>query len=220
MPVIARRLGTPLDAADHFVQSLQSADRHATPYSYWLLEDALPLAMVQAMADLPFPAPTGLVFDGKRESNNSTRVYFTPENQARFPVCAAVVDCFNDPMVKEAITAATGADLRQGQLRVEYCQDIDGFWLEPHVDISVKLFTMLIYLSDDPALHDAGTDVYDASPEHRLVVSAPYGQNKGMIFIPAYNTWHGLGQRPINGLRKSIIVNYVTDEWRAKGELA
>ena len=41
-----------------------------------------------------------------------------------------------------------------------------------------------------------------------------------LIFIPAGNTWHGVGHHPIRGLRKSIIVNYVSPEWRDAFELA
>ena len=119
-----------------------------------------------------------------------------------------------------ALRSLTGADLSRGHLRIEYCQDVDGFWLEPHLDISVKLFTMLVYLSGDPALRDAGTDIYDSSPEHRLAASAPYEKNKGLIFIPGTNSWHGFSKRPIRGLRKSIIINFVSDDWRAKDELA
>jgi hypothetical protein len=78
---------------------------------------------------------------------------------------------------------------------------------------------MLIYLSDDPALRDAGTDIYDSSPDHGLVRSVPYERNAGMIFIPGAQTWHGFTKRPIHGVRKSIIVNYVTDDWRAVEEL-
>ena len=34
-------------------------------------------------------------------------------------------------------------------------------------------------------MHDAGTDIYDAGPEHKLIASVPYEWNAGMIFIPA-----------------------------------
>lgn len=205
---------------EHFVDSLMHATHIAQPYDYWLLENALPQASVDAIASLPFAPPTGAVFDGRRESNNSSRVYFTAENQARFPVCRDVVEAFSDPAVVRTIELVTRTDLSKGHLRIEYCQDIDGFWLEPHLDISVKLFTMLVYLSDDPHLFDAGTDVYDSSPEHRLVATAPYEKNKGLIFIPGHNTWHGFSKRPIRGLRQSIIINYVSPEWRNKDELA
>ena len=198
-----------------------SRSRHVIePFGYWLLDKALPDATVSAIADLPFAPPVAAVFDGRREANNSTRVYFSKENQSRFAVCRDVVAGFNHPGVIAAIETATGTDLSRGHLRVEYCQDVDGFWLEPHVDIKVKLFTMLVYLSGEPELRDAGTDIYDASPEHRLVASAPYERNKGLIFIPANDTWHGFTKRPVRGVRKSIIINYVSPEWRSTDELA
>jgi hypothetical protein len=149
-----------------------------------------------------------------------TRVYFSPEIQTRFPVCREVAGAFRDPRVVAALEVLTGARLTAGRQRIEYCQDVDGFWLEPHLDIGVKLFTMLIYLSDDPALADAGTDIYDASPEHRPAGRAGYVANCGLIFIPGRDTWHGFTPRPVKGVRKTIIVNYVSDAWRAVDELA
>lgn len=221
MSVALRQAAEPLPSTTKcFLQSLLAAQHETAPYDHWLLDQALPVADIDAIANLPFAPPDGAVFNGRRETNNATRVYFTQENQARFPVCANLVQCFSDPLVKAAITSTTGADISRGLLRIEYCQDIDGFWLEPHLDINVKLFTMLIYLSDDPNLHDAGTDVYDATPEHNLVASVPYEKNTGLIFIPGHNTWHGFSKRPIRGLRKSIIINYVTPEWRDRWELA
>lgn len=195
--------------------------RHVTaPFDYWLLDKPLPDATIGAITDLPFAPPSAAIFDGRREANNSTRVYFSKENQGRFAVCRDVVEGFNHPSVVSGIEAATGTDLSRGQLRIEYCQDIEGFWLEPHLDIKVKLFTMLVYLSGEPELRDAGTDIYDATPEHNLVASAPYERNKGLIFIPGTDTWHGFTKRPIRGVRKSIIINYVAPEWRSTEELA
>lgn len=211
---------TTSSASRHFLGCLHDANHVRDPYDFWLLSNVFPEKMIAALASLPFKAPADPCFDGRRESNNSTRVYFTPENQSAFPVCRDTVDIFSDPTVITAMQNTTGADLSQGHLRIEYCQDVDGFWLEPHLDIKVKLFTMLVYLSDDPNLFDAGTDVFDASPEHKLVASAPYERNAGLIFIPGTNTWHGFTKRPIRGLRKSLIINYVTPEWLSKGELA
>jgi hypothetical protein len=184
------------------------------------LKNALPPNVCAAIANLPFPAPAETSFDGKRETNNSTRIFLSPAVQWSHAVCREVAGAFKNPRVISAIEEVTGANLDKSQLRIEYCQDIDGFWLEPHVDIPVKKFTMLVYLSDDARLSDAGTDVYDDSPRLRRVATAPYEFDAGMIFIPGKNTWHGFRKRPIRGVRKSIIVNYVSPEWRATGELA
>jgi hypothetical protein len=209
----------PNDVGAQFLDCLARATRRTAPYRYWLLENALPNAIVDGIVALPYAPPTAAVHDGRREANNSTRVYFSPETQARFPVCREVADGFKHPAVMAAVERETGTDLRHGQLRVEYCQDVDGFWLEPHVDIPVKLFTMLVYLSGEPELYEAGTDVYDG-PEGRRVATAPYERNKGLIFIPGRDTWHGFTPRPIQGVRRSIIINYVAPEWRAVDELA
>lgn len=210
----------PSATSQQFIGCLDRSNHVKEPYDYWLLDNALPERCIDGIAGLPFAPPTGAVFDGRREANNSTRVYFNPENQAKFPVIREVTDVFRDPAVVRRLEAVTGRDLSEGLLRIEYCQDVDGFWLEPHLDISVKLFTMLIYLSGEPELYDAGTDVYDATPEHNLVATAPYEKNKGLIFIPGDNTWHGFTKRPIKGVRKSIIVNWVTPAWRDRYELA
>lgn len=203
-----------------FLDCLECACHVARPFDHWLLESALPRSSMAAIAGLPFVPPAVNRFDGRRESSNSTRVYFSPEIQTRFPVCREVAGAFRDPRVVAALEVLTGARLAAGRRRIEYCQDVDGFWLEPHLDIGVKLFTLLIYLSDDPALADAGTDIYDASPEHRPAGRADYVANRGLIFIPGRDTWHGFTPRPVKGVRKTIIVNYVSDAWRAVDELA
>ena len=207
------------DIATWFLACLTQADHRTAPYDHWLLSGCLPDETVRDIVNLPFAPPEALPFDGRRESGNSTRVFCSPENQERFPVCAALAEAFADPSVLSVLELATGAPVGQGHLRIEYCQDVDGFWLEPHVDIKVKLFTMLIYLSDDPNLADAGTDLYDDSPERKPAGTAPYLPNAGLIFIPAHDTWHGFTPRPIRGVRKSLIVNYVTSDWRATEEL-
>lgn len=208
-------------AATSFLACLEAARHETRPFDYWLLENPLPDGYCDDIAILPYSPPKeNAVFDGKRDTNNDTRVYFTPENQARHPVCRRVVEGFQEPAVKKAIEAATGADLSDGHLRIEYCQDTEDFWLEPHTDIFVKKFTMLVYLSDDPGLANAGTNIHEGPPDHKFVGAAPYGRNKGVIFIPGENTWHGFGHYPIKGIRKSIIINYVTSEWRDKWELA
>lgn len=206
--------------ADSFLDCLKSARHETAPFDHWLLENALPQGYCDDIANLPFRPPDVAVFNGRRETHNALRVYFNPENQARFEVCRRTVEGFQNPDVKKTIEETTGADLSDGQLRIEYCQDTDGFWLEPHTDISVKKFTMLVYLSDDPDLSGAGTRIHEGPPDFRCVGSAPYGRNKGVIFVPGKNTWHSVDRNPIKGIRKSIIINYVTSDWREKSELA
>ena len=77
---------------------------------------------------------------------------------------------------------------------------------------------MLVYLSTEPGSEAWGTDILDANLN--LVATAPYKRNAGLIFIPGADTWHGFHRRPINGVRRSLIINYVKPEWRSRHELA
>jgi len=215
MPVL-----TKTSVADSFLDCLARSKHVTQPFDYWLLERALPEEDVDAILALPFAAPSASGYSGRRETNNSSRTFFNPENQARFPVIRRIADAFKDERVIDTIQATTNADLTNTRLRIEYCQDAPGFWLEPHTDIAVKRFTMLVYLSSDPALRLAGTDIHEGPPDHKYVTTAPYGRNLGVIFIPAKNTWHGVGHHPLTGLRRSIIINYVTADWRDTFELA
>jgi hypothetical protein len=201
-------------------KALRSSAARTWPFRHWLLDHALPGQTLADVCALPFAPPTGARFDGRRETNNSTRVYVTPDLQRRFTVCRDLAAGFGAPETVAALEGLTGADLSTGRLRIEYCQDVDGFWLEPHVDVSVKQITILIYLSDDPALADAGTDIYEGPPAHRAASRAPCAAGKGLIFVPGEDTWHGFTPRPIRAVRRSLIINFVGPDWRAVEELA
>jgi hypothetical protein len=116
------------------------------------------------------------------------------------------------------LQSLTGAELSGSSLRIEYCQDTAGFWLEPHTDIGAKRIIVLIYLTDTPEARSLGTDLYDS--EKRYLGHAPGDFNSGLIFVPGAGTWHGFRKRPFAGVRTSLIINYVGPEWRASHELS
>lgn len=204
--------------ARRFLDSLGGSRRETVPYRHWFLTGALPTDTCGEIVSLPFAPPPVRETYGKRATNNDKRCYFNSENRCLFEVCDQVARAFQSPLVTRALEAECDISLTGSSLRIEYCQDIDGFWLEPHTDIGVKRFTMLIYLSSGPESETWGTDVLDA--DHRIVKTARSDFNSGLIFIPAGDTWHSFHKRPINGVRKTIIVNYVEPEWQARHELA
>ena len=188
------------------------------PYPHWLVDGAFLPATVSALQELPFPTPDLDGVSGTREAHNATRVYFDPENQVSHPVCAEVATAFQSDEAVAAITEVFDAKLDGTYLRIEYGQDTDGFWLGPHTDIGVKRFTMLAYLSPDPSHASLGTDVY--ADKETWVKRTPFEPNLSFVFIPSDRTWHGFEPRSIAGVRKSLIINFVTDEWRAREQLA
>ena len=206
------------DIVQSFLKSIDNGESGTTPYRHWFLRDCLPADTIADILTLPFPAPSLEGVSGKRELHNKTRRYFDAENRARYPVCEALAQAFQDPRVTEYICKVFGTKLDGTYLRIEYAQDIDGFWLEPHTDLGVKLFSMLAYLSDDEGHDELGTDIYDQDKRH--VGRSPFAPNTAMVFVPSDITYHGFESRPIKGVRKSLIVNYVTNEWRAREQLA
>lgn len=203
---------------DTLLKSIEASKRNDQPYKHWFLERCLPAGDVETILGLPFPAPELGGVSGKRELHNATRTYFDQENMSKHPVCKSFNDAFQDPRVTGRIETYFGTNLDGSYLRVEYAQDTGGFWLEPHTDLGVKLFTMLLYMSPDPEHADLGTDIYDASKKH--VGRSPFVSNGALIFVPSTDTYHGFEPRNIPGVRKSIIINYVTNEWRAREQLA
>ena len=209
-------------SAEAVVSSLQAsfgaARRHETPYRHWLVSGCLPEGAIDDIIALPFPAPALDGVSGKREVHNATRKYFDVENRARFPVIGAISDALQDTRVTRGIESTFGTKLGGTYLRIEFAQDTNGFWLEPHSDLGVKLFTLLLYVSKESSHADLGTDIYDA--DKRLAGRSPFIPNSAMVFVPSSITMHGFEPRRIQGVRKSVIVNYVTNDWRAREQLA
>jgi hypothetical protein len=139
--------------------------------------------------------------------------------QQRFPVMRAVAEAFQSEPVVRAIEKLCNVQLKNSYLRIEYCQDREGFWLEPHMDIKEKHITMQLYLNTGPGAETLGTDLYDNSKKH--FSTAPSQLGEGMVFVPKEpESWHGFEKRAIPDVRRSLIINYVTDDWRARHELS
>jgi hypothetical protein len=209
---------TKESVAASLLKSFSLASWHDVPYRHWMLLSCLPTDAASAIGQLPFPAPDLGGVSGKRELHNGTRKYFDVENRTQFPVCEAFAAAFQDEKITRAIEQTFPTRLEGSYLRIEYAQDRDGFWLEPHTDLGVKLFTMLLYLAEDASHGGLGTDIYDAEKRH--VGRSPFINNSALVFVPSNITYHGFERRPIEGVRKSVIINYVTDEWRAREQLA
>ena len=209
-------------SAEDVVQSLlscfENGEQHDTPYRHWFLSDCLPEDILDDILTLPYDAPELGGVSGKRELHNATRTYFDVENRKKYAHCEAFSQAFQDARVIDKVEKHFGTNLDGTYLRIEYAQDTGGFWLEPHSDLGVKNFTMLLYASKDEAHKDLGTDIYDG--DKKFFARSPFDANGALVFVPSDNTFHGFEPRTIEGVRKSLIINYVTDEWRAREQLA
>jgi len=208
------------EIADSFVACLGRAERTDRPWTYWLIDKVLPDETCDAVIGLPVPPAEVEDTYGRRETSNAKRWHFNADNRRKFPVCEAIAGAFQSAQVVRAIQETCATDLKGTSLRIEYCQDQGGFWLEPHTDIGVKRYTMLIYLAGGPGSENWGTDVLDPEQDYKRVARAPYGRNRGLIFVPGDDTWHAYEKREMKGIRRLLMLNFVGPEWRARHELA
>lgn len=207
-----------LRSAPAFLTALAHAREEASPFRHWLLRSVLAPALLAALDAWPHPAPDVRYARGRREEHNATRRYVDAEAIRDFPPARALAETFQDARTVAAVEACCGIDLAGTSVRIEYAQDRAGFWLEPHTDIGVKAFTMFVYLTAGAGARDWGTDLYFDRGTHARRL--PFANNSGMIFVPGETTWHGFEPRPMDGVRRSLIVNYVTAAWRNRHELA
>ena len=197
------------------VDSFNNSREQTNPGRHFLFDTCLPPDVVDQVLDMPIKPADITSTEGKRSTNNDSRVHFGIDNRGQYPVMDKIAEAYQSPEVVEAIERNTGADLADSLLRIELCQDSDGFWLEPHIDIGVKRLSMMIYLNrDDDTL---GTDLYTA--DHQLHPAAPAPLNSGLLFIAQDQVVHGFEKREIKGVRKALMVNYVGPEWRNTHEL-
>jgi hypothetical protein len=206
-----------IDLADALVLGFGRAQFRAQPFPNWRFGPLFPERIAEALTAFPFdPAPLAGP-SGRRELHNARRRYFSGDMLREFPVAREVAEAFQSARVVQALMMLTGALLIGAFLRIEYAVDLDGFWLEPHTDLGVKAFSLLIQLGS-PGQEALGTDLYlapDAWAER-----VPFYWNSALGFVPSARSWHGFEPRRIAGVRRSLIVNYVTDEWRERGQLA
>jgi hypothetical protein len=210
-------LPPPADIAAAFCCSLDGATRFEEPFLHFYVDNLLPNAVAEELAALPFALPAPSRTTGRRD-DNAGRIFFGVAEMALYPAMQAVAEALQSPAVTRQIGALFAAPLRGCHLRLEYTIDEDGFWLEPHTDIGVKKFTCLISLADYNLQSSLGTDIYNM--DNSLHKRAPFRRNGALMFVPSAESWHGFAPRPIEGRRKSLILNYVGPGWRARDQLS
>lgn len=206
------------DCKADFFDSLNQSSKIEDPYPLWQIDNVFPTEAVDELLEMKAKFATMEYALGRREENNDKRGYFDVNRRKNVPVCDTISNLFQDADTVRAIENKFEIDLAGTYLRIEFSQDSEGFWLEPHTDLGVKKFTMLLGLSREEEAHTWGSSIYrDKDTFHH---NAPYESNRAFIFVPSDNTWHGFNARAINGVRKGLIINYVTEEWRARHELS
>ena len=211
----------PVPAVDavaaQFCRAVRESQRSDQPYRHWKLREVFPIDLCTGILTLPIAPPVLGKTDGTRNTYNASRCFITPTLREKFPTCQALSEALQRPEVARLMAETCQIPVVGSYLRMEYMQDTDGAWLEPHRDIPEKLFSMVVYLFTGPDAAKWGTDIYDA--EIRWVGRSAGEFNSGVIFVPGPATWHGFDPRPIVGVRRLMEINYVRPTWRDREQL-
>lgn len=159
-----------------------------------------------------FPDHEEKPITGKREGANKFRQFVSKQ---RTPELAKIFADFETQALRHHFSDITGVDCTQGHLRIELCQDGPGFYLDTHVDIPEKLITLQIYLGTGK--EDWGTTLY--YPQGAVHRTVPFLHNSGWMGHKDAPLLHGVIKEKVDGLRKSVIINYVVGNWRDTEQL-
>ena len=179
-----------------------------TPHKWWLVNKAFTDRQAKKIEKM-FPEETSPNKSGQRALGNEFRKFIkrdTPEGK--------VFADFNKDAFKHHMTDVTGVDMLQGKLRIELCADGPGFWLEQHVDIPEKLMTLQVYIGSGNSVW--GTTIY--SQPDVVYKNLPFINNTGWLSVLGEPVLHGVMKNKVDGYRKSVIINYVTD-WKDTEQL-
>ena len=201
----------------HISTALTKSSSFKAPYRHWLIDGFIPADLLASVQALQFSPPALNGISGKRELHNDQRCYFDEHNIRENDAIAAVAKTFQSTAIVKNLESFFDTNLNGTYLRIEYALDNEGFWLQPHTDLGVKRLTILHYISDEPEQSNLGTDIYNA--DKQSVKRTPFQPNTAFAFVPGDNTYHGFEPRKIYGVRKSLIINYVTTDWRAREQL-
>ena len=156
-----------------------------------------------------FPDPFySLNSSGKRDGSNEYRSFITSSHEGY-----QLFEVWNTNYAKQKLSDISGVDCTRGKLRIELCQDAPGFWLEKHIDIPEKLITLQIYLGRGK--QEWGTTIYD----HKDTITVPFIHNSGWMTYADSKCIHGVEPGAVDGVRRSIIINYVVGDWRDTDQL-
>ena len=216
-------LQTNLSAVASFTFSLPEVLRRTQPreypFTHWCFDNVLPRPICEALTAW-HPGDWAVAGDvgGRRETRNADRVFINEKARRRNDRLNWLAEYFNAIPMRQSFENICQVVLKKAALRLELCLDKNGFWLEPHTDIGAKKLTLLVSLSEGKNAHEWGTDLMtlDGKP----VVRASGHFNSGILFVPSCQTWHGFVRRPIDGVRRTLIVNFVDETWRSVHELA
>ena len=190
------------------------------PWEHHILENVLTLNQIDEVLNANIS--DNRIMDGTRAAGEkNTREYVTKENCYKYPALLGLIIDLQKHTVRTEVENLLGIDTSNTYVRLEILRDTQSFWLQPHVDISEKLMSGMIYVNTTDEDESLGTDLYETDLEGipQYVKTIPFKHNTGVIWRNDSNTYHGVESgKQISVDRRGLQINYVTFEtdWKVE----
>lgn len=159
-----------------------------------------------------FPSTVETIdYDGRRSCTNNFRTFVNRDTSSE------LTDMFKEwdtHHARDFFSDISGVDCSSGILRIELCQDGPGFFLDKHIDIPEKFITLQVYLGEGDV--GWGTSIYN---NNILYHTNKFIHNTGWLSYKGSPLIHGIEKNVVTGIRRSIIINYVVDQWTDTNQL-
>jgi hypothetical protein len=195
-------------------------DRHLiyrnTPFDHWIMTNTIPMHLLKYLQLIDKPTLRKYDKSGIRAGSAST-LFFDSLLLDSNPLLKELSTLFAHGPLLMSLQHVTETSLHDTHIRISLCRDYQEFWLSPHTDLSVKLVTIILYVSSPSSSSNLGTDLYD---DHgQISYRVPFRTNSALVFKPSSLTLHGFERTPFDGERRTLVINYVTDGWNHLDQL-
>ena len=172
------------------------------PWEHWIIDNVFPDNLFTALKEHKINDADYSNANGFRDIIEG-RTFLGNAYCEQFPNLKPVAEFLNDHKMFEE---KFNCDLSNTWCRPEMIHDRHPFFHAIHTDTPEKKLSLIINIDkeDDKNL---ATDIYVDKETH--YAKTEWQDNRGLLFIPSDEKWHGFAPIEYTGIRTIMIVNFV-----------
>jgi len=178
------------------------------PWEHWIIDNVFPDELFNAIKSLKVNDADYTNANGFRDIIKG-RTFLGNEFCKKNPTLKPVAEFLNNHNFFEE---KFNCDLSNTYCRPELIHDRYPFFHAIHTDTPEKKLTLIVNISKEDEKNLA-TDIYVDKETH--FAKTDWADNRGLLFIPSDEKWHGFAPIEYDGIRTIMIINFVDkDVWK------
>jgi hypothetical protein len=181
---------------------------HVAPWEHWTIDNVFPNELFEALKTHRVNNADYTNVNGFRDIIKG-RTFLGNEYCEEHLSLKPVAEFLNDHKMFEE---KFNCDLSNTYCRPELIHDRYPFFHAIHTDTPEKKLTLIVNIDKEDEKNLA-TDIYVDKETH--FAKTEWKDNRGLLFIPSDEKWHGFAPIEYTGIRTIMIINFVdTDVWQ------